>query len=174
MKYLTILLFLISLASCNVKVHTTQDNSVDFSKYKTFCWLDGCEFTYTGPNYLDDSLWRETIKDAIILELAEKGIVQDENSPDLLIDFHISVENESSVIYHHIENQYNFQPNYEADEEIIHYLKGTMIIHMVDKAQGKMVWSSESISYMSVHPELTERNFRKGIALTLKKFPSKD
>ena len=171
MKYLAIILFSLVLGSCAVKVNTMQDNSVDFSQYKTFCWLQGCEFTYTGPSYLDDSLLQETIKGAIIAELAEKGIVRDENNPDLLIDFHITVENESSVIYHHIDESYDYQPLPEIDDEIIHYLKGTMIIDIVDRAQSKMVWRSESINYMDLHPELSEKNIRKGIALTLKKFP---
>ena len=69
MKYLTLLLFSVILSGCGVKVHIVHDESADFTKYKTFCWLEGCEFTYTGPTYLDDSLLRETIKEAIIAEL---------------------------------------------------------------------------------------------------------
>jgi hypothetical protein len=172
MKYLAILLFSVILSGCGVKVNIIQDESVDFSKYKTFCWLEGCEFTYTGPRYLDDSLWRETIKEAIIAELEGKGLVRDENNPDLLIDFHISVQNETSVVYHHIDDQYDYNPF--PEDEIINYLKETMIMHMMEREQGKMVWKSESIGYMDEHPELTEKNIRKGIALTLKKFPGKE
>ena len=172
MKYLALLLLPLVLGSCSVKVHTMKDDATDFSKYKTFCWLEGCEFTYTGPRYLDDSLWRETIKAAIIAELEGKGLVRDENNADLLIDFHISVHNETSVVYHHIDDQYDYNPF--PEDEIISYLKGTMIMHMVDREQGKMVWKSESIGYMDVHPELTKKNIRKGIALTLKKFPAKE
>jgi hypothetical protein len=171
MKYLSIIVFSIVLGSCGVNVNTMQDNAVDFSQYKTFCWLKGCEFTYSGPSYLDDSLLQENIKGAIIAELEEKGIVKDENNPDLLIDFHITIENETSRIYHQIDESYEYQPLPEINDEIIHYLKGTMIIDIVDKAQAKMVWRSETINYMDLHPELTAKNIRKGIALTMKKFP---
>jgi len=169
MKYLATILFSIVLGSCAVKVNTIQDKTVDFSQYKTFCWLQGCEFTFTGPSYLDDSLWRETIKTAIIDELEAKGFVRDENNPDLLIDFYISVERKTSVAYRPIDQEYDYIP-LPADE-IINYLEGTMIIDIVDKAQGKMVWRSESIGYMEAHPELTEKNIRRGIALTMKNFP---
>jgi hypothetical protein len=172
MKYLALLLFSIIIGSCNVKVHTMQDDATDFSKYKTFCWLEGCEFTYTGPKYLDDSVWRETIKEAIIAEQEVKGLDRDENNADLLIDFHISVQYETSVVYHYIDDQYDYNPF--PEDEIINYLKGTMIMHIVDRAQGKMVWKAESIGYMDVQPELTVKNIRKGIALTLKKFPAKE
>ena len=171
MKYLAVILITIMLGGCGVKFHTMQDKSTDFSKYKTFCWLQGCEFTYSGPSYLNDSLWRERIKESIITELAEKGITMDENDPDLLIDFQIAVENETSVQYRQNEGYYQYQPFPETEDEVINYLKGTMVIHIVDKAEGKIVWRSESIGYLDVNPQLTERNIKKGIKLTLKKFP---
>ncbi|HPI81431.1 MAG TPA: DUF4136 domain-containing protein [Cyclobacteriaceae bacterium] len=159
-------------ASCSIKVHSTYDRHVDFSKYKTFCWLNGCEFTYTGPTYLNDSLLREKIKEPIVAEMNAKGFTEDNNNPDLLIDFHISVKNESSIIYHRgDDNIYEFKPF--PDQEVINYLKGTIVIHMVDKSEGRMVWRSEAIGYMDVHPDLSERNIRKGIAIALKKFPPK-
>lgn len=160
------------LASCNVKVHSSYDPSQDFTKYKTFCWLNGCEFTYSGPTYLNDSLLREKIKNSIVAELADKGITQNNDNPDLLIDFHITVKNESTIVYHRDDDiNYDFKPF--VDEEIINYLKGTIVIDMVDKSAGKMVWRSEAIGYMDVHPDLSEKNIRKGIAIALKKFPPK-
>ena len=157
---------------CSVKVHTGFDAKHDFSKYKTFCWLAGCEFTYTGPAYLDDSLLRERIKEAITVELGRKGLTKDEDNPDLLVDFHISVQNESSIIYHHQEeDRYYYQPF--PEEEVINYLKGTIVIDMVDKPEGHMVWRSEAIGYMEVHPDLSQKNIQKGIRLALRKFPPK-
>lgn len=162
----------IFISSCNIKVHSSYDQTQDFSKYKTFCWLNGCEFTYTGPTYLNDSTLREKIKEAIVAEMGKKGFTQNDNNPDLLIDFHISVENESSIIYHHGDDDiYDFRPF--PKEEVVNYLKGTLVIDMVDKAKGKMVWRSESIGYMDLHPDLSEKNIRKGIASVLRKFPPK-
>ena len=112
------------------------------------------------------------MKTAIIDELEAKGFVRDENNPDLLIDFYISVEQKTSVAYRPMDEAYDYIP-LPADE-IINYLEGTMIIDIVDKAQGKMVWRSESIGYMEAHPELSEKNIRRGIALTLKKFPPEE
>ncbi|MEQ9591951.1 MAG: DUF4136 domain-containing protein [Cyclobacteriaceae bacterium] len=170
MRYLAYLILPLIISSCAVKVHSAYDESVDFTKYKTFCWLNGCEFTFTGPDYLQDEEIREKIKEAIVAELESKGFVNDENNPDLLVDFHISVENETSVIYHHRDDdQYYYQQF--PEEEIINYLKGTIVIDIVDKAESKMVWRSESIGYMDVHPDLTDKNIRKGIASTLKDFP---
>lgn len=169
-----VILFLSSswFYGCSVKVHTGFDAKHDFTKYKTFCWLAGCEFRYTGPAYLDDSLLREQIKEAITLELGRKGLSKNEDHPDLLVDFHISVQNESSIIYHHQEEDvYYYKPF--PQEEVINYLKGTIVIDMVDKLEGHMVWRSEAIGYMDVHPDLSGKNIQKGIRLALKKFPPK-
>lgn len=171
-RFLSVILSLIVLAGCNVKVHSSFDRTQDFSEYKTFCWLNGCEFTYSGPTYLNDSLLREKIKSSIISELNRKGFTQNNDHPDLLIDFHISVKNESSIIYHHDDDNNNIYKPF-PDEQVINYLKGTIVIDMVDKSAGKMVWRSEAIGYMDVHPDLSEKNIRKGIAIALKKFPPK-
>ncbi|MBX2943094.1 MAG: DUF4136 domain-containing protein [Cyclobacteriaceae bacterium] len=172
LQLLGILSLVIILSSCSIKVHSTYDKGVDFSKYKTFCWLNGCEFTYTGPTYLNDSLIREKIRESIVAEMNKKGLMQDDDNPDLLIDFHISMENESSIIYHHGgDNVYQFKSF--PDQEVIHYLKGTIVIHMVDKVEGRMVWRSEAIGYMDINPDLSEKNIRKGIAIALKNYPPK-
>ncbi len=171
-QFLGILSLVFIISSCNVKVNSVYDKSQDFSEYKTFCWLKGCEFAFTGPTYLNDSSLREGIKEAIVAELISKGLTQDEDNPDLLIDFHISMENETSVIYHHSDdNEYEFKAF--PDREIINYLKGTIVIDMVDKSHAKMVWRSEAIGYMDVNPDLSEKNLRKGIAIALKNFPPK-
>ncbi len=171
-RFVLSVVLVITAISCNIKVNSSYDHRIDFTKYKTFCWLNGCDFTYTGPTYLNDSLLREKIKNAIIAELEEKGLKHDDNNPDLLIDFHISVENESSVVYHHRDDEpYYFQPFPEL--KVIDYLKGTIVIDMVDKSESRMVWRSESIGYMDVHPDLSEKNIRRGIGTTLKKFPPK-
>ena len=98
MKHLFIVLLFLSLSGCAVKVSSSYDETIDFNKYQTFCWLDGCEFTYTGPSYLDDSTTREYLKSAIIEELSRKGLQQNTEDPDLLIDFHVSIEDKTTVI----------------------------------------------------------------------------
>ena len=159
--------------ACSVRVNSKTDPSVDFTKYKTFCWLNGCEFTYSGPTYLEDTLLREKIKNAIIAEMEKKGLTHQEDNPDLLLDFHISVENETSVVYHHREDDYQHQFQSFPEQEVINYLVGTIVIDMVDRVEARMVWRSEAIGYMDVHPDLSEKNIRKGITTALKDFPPK-
>jgi hypothetical protein len=172
-KSLTGIFLVWILSSCSVRVKETYDHEVDFSKYKTFCWMNGCEFKFEGPSYLNDSLLKENLKVSIIRELEQKGLTQNTDNPDLLVGFTITVNDEQAIIYHRSEDSPVYYRPMESDSEIINYLKGSLIIGMADKAESRMVWQSHAIGYMELNPDLSEKNIRRGIKLVLKNFPPK-
>lgn len=161
------------MMSCQVQVKTFHDKNADFSKYKTFCWMTGCEFKFTGPSYLDDSLLRENLKVAIVDELRRKGLTQDNNNPDLLVGFTITVKDEQAIIYHRSEDTPVYYKPIDTEEESVTYLKGTLIMAMAERASSQLVWESEAVSYMELNPDFSEKNIRKGIKLVLKNYPPK-
>jgi len=164
---------LFMMAACEVQVKNIYDKNVDFTQYKTFCWMNGCEFDFVGPDYFNDSLVRENMKAVIIAELAEKGLVQDTNNPDLLIGFTVALTDEQAIIFHRPdESQFNIQP-LEHDREIVNYLKGSIILGMADRNESRMVWESQAIGYMERRPDFTPEDLRKGIKKVLKNFPPK-
>lgn len=165
------ILIVLVLAGCRMEIEENYDHSVDFSKYKTFCWMTGCEFKFNGPDYLNDSLLRESLKTSIIKELESKGLKEDTNNPDLLIGFTITLKDEQAIIYHRAEDSPVYYQPLETEREVINYLKGTLIMGMADRQESKMVWQSEAISYMELNPDFSEKNIRKGIKLVLKNFP---
>lgn len=136
--------------------------------------MDGCEFKFEGPSYLNDSSLQENLKKSIIHELERKGLTQTTDNPDLLVGLTITVSDEQAIIYHRSEDA---SPVYykpiETDREVVNYLKGSLIIGMADHAESRMVWQSHAISYMESHPDLSEKNIRRGIKLVLKNFPPK-
>jgi Domain of unknown function (DUF4136) len=156
---------------CQVRVKYSYDHSKDFGKYKTFCWMTGCEFKFTGPAYLNDSLLQQNLKRAIVEELKSKGLTEDTANPDLLVGFTITVNDEQAVIYHRAEDSPLFYKPLEIDREVVNYLKGTLIIGMADKNESSMVWESVAVSFMELNPDFSEKNIRKGIKLVLKDFP---
>jgi hypothetical protein len=173
-KTLVILACLIITSACSVQVKTSYDHEVDFSQYKTFCWMTGCEFNFTGPAYLNDPVLREHLKVAIVDELKKKGLREDTHDPDLLVGFTITVEDEQAVIYHRTEDSpVHFQPLLAENREVVNYLKGTLIIGMADKRRSQIVWESVAVSYMELNPDFSERNIRKGIKAVLKGYPPK-
>lgn len=159
-------------SGCAVNVHTIYDKQVDFGKYKTFCWMNGCEFKFSGPAYLNDSLMRSSIQKSIISELKKKGLTQDLNNPDLLVGLTVTMQDEQAIIYHRAEDTPFYRP-LENDNKVVNYLKGTLVLGMADKKDSKMVWESFAVSYMDLNPDFSEKEVLKGIKLVLKDFPPK-
>jgi Domain of unknown function (DUF4136) len=167
------ILFVLLITGCKMEIKETYDHTVDFKKYKTFCWMTGCEFKFNGPDYLNDSLLRESLKTSLIKELESKGLKEDSNNPDLLVGFTIAMKDEQAIIYHRAEDSPVYYQPIETDREVINYLKGTVIIGMADNKESRMVWQSHAVSYMELNPDFSEKNIRKGIKLVLRNFPPK-
>lgn len=170
MKQFYVLLSLALLVACN-NIRTDYDTAVDFTQYKSFCWLEGCVFTFTGPSYLNDSLVQSRVKEAIIANMQRKGLRYDDDHPDLLIDFHITIENEKAIYYHGIQDDpYYYRTTFLQPEEV-NLTKGSLLIHMVDRNKSEVIWQSQAAGYLDTPPDLSEKNIRKGIRKVLKDFP---
>jgi hypothetical protein len=92
MKTLVTLVLAFLFWSCAVTVKTAYEPQVDFSAYKSFCWLESCEFTFSGPKYLNDTIVRRNLQRAIISEMQKKGLNYLSDNPDLLLDVHVIME----------------------------------------------------------------------------------
>jgi len=171
MKTLRSIILLTLLAGCN-QINTLYNPSTDFQAFKSFCWLEGCVFKFTGPEYLNDSLVQENIKQSIILTLEKKGLRYSDENPDLLVDFHVTVEDEKVITYHNRQDEpYYYRTTFMQPEEVT-VTRGTVIIHMVDHSKSEVVWQSEAIGYLEYPPDISEKNIRKVISRMLKEFPS--
>ncbi len=157
---------------CAVKVSTTYDKTADFSSYKSYCWLQGCEFTFTGPKYLNNERIMDIVRSGIVSEMEKKGFVYNEETPDLLVDFHVTVENKETLVYRFEESRF-IQLDPLLDTDVYYYLEGTIVMDLVERESGRMVWRSKARRYLELNPELTEENLHKGIAIAMKDFPPK-
>lgn len=170
MKAIKSLFLLLVLTGCS-QVKTLYSPTTDFQVYSSFCWLEGCMFRFTGPDYLNDSIVQENIKQSIIDVLKKKGLRYSDEDPDLLVDFHITLEDEKVITYHNREDEpYYYRTSFMQPEEIV-LTKGTIIVHMVDHKKSEVVWQSEAKGYLESPPDLTKKNIQKGISKLFKNFP---
>jgi len=172
-KIFFVLVVGLAIAGCSVSVKETYDQQLDFNRYKTYCWMAGCEFNLTGPEYLNDSAAKENIRKAIEAELSRKGLTLNPDNPDLLIGFTITIKDEQAIVYHRAEDSPFFIKPLDLDKEVINYLKGSLIIGMADAKESRMVWQSHVSAYMELKPDLSETNIRKGIKQALRNYPPK-
>jgi len=172
MKKLILFVAGIALLSCSpVKVKTRFDKKIDFNQYKTWCWLNGCDIQYEGPYYLDDSTTFENIANLIAVEMQEKGFTQEDDQADLLIDFHIAIKEDSAVFARVHEEDLPFWDDYQDD--YYHFLKGSMIIDIIDREKGQVIWQSNAERYMALYPDIDPKTLKRGVKATLRNFPPK-
>lgn len=164
------LLAIVVFSSCaHVKVKTSYDPSVDFTQYKSWCWLQGCELTYQGPNYLYDSATLETIGNLVAVEMYEKGFVQLDDNSDMIVDFHIIVKEDSAIFSMvHEEDVPFLGPN---TDDYYRFLRGTLVIDIRDGPSGRMIWRTQAERLMSMRPDLKNSDIRRGVKKAMRDFP---
>ncbi len=167
------LFFLLAvIISCD-SVRTEYDSRIDFSQYKTFCWMDGCTFSYTGPAYLNRTEIQEILKNAIMDNLTKKGVNYNDTAPDLLVDFHVTIEDEVVLRYHDQEDEPHYYKTPFSRTDEVHLTKGSIVVHMVDRQRGELVWESHTEGFFENQPDLSEKNIRSAIEKVLRNFPPK-
>lgn len=182
MRTLFIVLVYLLVSSCaGVKVTSLQDPNINLNKYNTFCWIQGCELNYQGPDYGYSLERMQAIQNIIKEELESKGLVNDEIAPDLLVGFHVILEEKESIYTKHPDmmDPYVRPIRYwdAYDEfyirETYRFLKGSLIIDLIDSQTGAVVWQSTAERYMELDEQLEKDKMIKGVQKALKEFPSK-
>lgn len=182
MRTLIIALVSIIATSCaGVKVASVQDPKIDLNKYNTYCWIQGCELNYQGPDFGYSPERMQLIQNIIKEELESKGLVNDENSPDLLVGFHVILEEKQSTYTSHREmmDPYKRPIRYWDGygefykQEVYSFLKGSLVIDLIDSETGAVVWQSTAERYMLLNEQVEKDKMIKGVKRALKEFPSK-
>jgi len=109
----------------------------EWDRYQTFYCLE-CQddFNVTAPQY-DNEENRELIRKMIRSELEKKGYFYLKEDPDLLIDFHITIEDKTELLHE------AYPMGWQSKEFMtfpINYQYGTLIIHIVDRNTNQLVW----------------------------------
>jgi hypothetical protein len=159
--------------ACSVRVNTRYDPDTDFSAYRTFCWMDGCEFKIEGPDYLKREEIQQAVKEAIVRELNAKGLTEDADQPDLLVGFNITVKNDTAIVFRRLEEPPIAWMPAPQERDQIPFLRGTLIMALADKRKSEIVWQAAAVEYMEVRSRITPENITRGIKKVMRRFPPK-
>jgi hypothetical protein len=148
--------FVFLLASCASTAHIEKDDNTDFSKYKTFAWIEK-EGKNNGRNKNND-LTEQKVRDAVNKELEKTaGWRESKNNPDILLSYDVlverSVKQESEPVYSNpfartFYNPYSrrlYRVYYPSrfvgyDNYSVNTREGTVTISMIDANTEKTVW----------------------------------
>lgn len=174
MKYfwLIVLGSLITGCSNRLSVHTDTDPDYDLWSYKTFDW--GRKVNIEDPdnpiyyNELND----KRIKTAVLKEMTERGYFISEDNPDLLVHYHIIVEDQSTIIPDRFD--YMYGPYWTGmNGNLYTYKLGTLIIDIMDTDDKHLIWRgwAEAFVDRETTPRQVNKLIKEAIDKMFKKFP---
>jgi hypothetical protein len=177
---LIMVLFPLLLTNCiGVKTSSTFDPKATFDGYKTFGWIEGNAQNYEGPKYGFNSERMETLKGVMQEVLSAKGMVSTQDQPDFLVGFHTILE-EKEVFFNKNDQMMNpysrpiaYWDDYESyyNQELRRFLRGTLVIDIIDAQSDAVVWQSIASRYMEQQQNVTKSEMKKAVEKALKKFP---
>jgi Domain of unknown function (DUF4136) len=183
LAYLFTLTILVSMISCSsIKVLSDKDDSVDFTKYKTYQYYGWAE----ESNKLLTRFDQERIEAAFGEELDKRGLSHVEENGDLIITLYIVTEKKTKTTantttmggFYGYGGYYGFGPAYGWGPASSHttyneydYTVGTLIIDVYDATDKKLVWESVAKGTIDENTKGREERIQKVVAQIMDEYP---
>lgn len=181
-RFIILLAALIFSGCANMKVRTVSAPDFNALSYRSFCWIDGCEERYEGPAYALDAQDMRAIREQIGQTLESKNYLNDENAPDLLVGFHVVINEQQRLLsdspemsepYQYPTSYWEDYDNYYERRKLFKYLKGSLVIDVIDANSGNIVWQSTTQGYMDLNMKLSAADLQNVISKALHQFPTR-
>jgi hypothetical protein len=173
------------LASCGSVAHIEKDDTVNFSNFKTFAWVNSSE-TQSDNEQKPLSLTEQKVRKAVHSELAKQGWREVKNRPDVLLSYDVLVERavkeDNNPVYSQPYTRYVFNPytrRYVAiyypsqflgyDNDQYEVRQGTITVSMVDAKTNKTVWQGWTTDEVN-SKNLTSKEIESSVKSIFRKF----
>lgn len=126
-----------------ITIESNKKLNTDFSKYKTFTWASQVDHELDeGFYFLNDLVLKADIRDAVEAELEGLGYEKREGTADLVVNFRVFDEPTTLTGYESYGTTYwgDLEVREEEDFETYDVKAGTLLVNLVDKKTGQMVW----------------------------------
>lgn len=169
-------LLLACLACSGVRVTTDYDPSADFTKLRSYAWLDD-RSGVQGDRADVTSLLDRRVRRSVDAELQRKGLSSvGRTEADVLVTYHLGVETKLDV--NTIDTGYGYgrgayRGGISTHTTVTEYQEGTLLIDVIDPKSKQLVWrgSGQSRLRRSSTPEQREQRIDEAVAQILESFP---
>lgn len=175
----------ILFTSCASVAHVEKDETVNFSQYKTFAWVETSATKEMTDNKVSD-LTERNIKNAIKTELEKEGWREVNNRPDVLLSYDVLVERavkeQSNAVYSQPYTRWFFNPYARRWVRVFYpsqYLgndinevdvkEGTITVSMFDAKTDKTVWQGWTTNTVNSN-NLTSKEIQNSVKSIFRKF----
>ncbi len=147
MKKVIILAATLALSACStLKSSSDYDPNVNFNSIKNYAWVVQKNNDVT---YQLDGLMAQRVKSAVDTELQQKGMVKtDESQADVLVNYFTKVDKKINVDT--FNSNFGYSPYYgpgwgwggnmSTQTTVREYEVGTLIVDLISKETGKLIW----------------------------------
>ena len=155
-----------------VEISTEYNHNVDFSKMRTFAWLDS-QISFAEASDLQGAGQAEAlIRSKVADSLAEKGYQQlpENQRPDFLVSYHVVVTQEemSPAESPAVTTRINLEGRAEKSCERLR--KGTVIVFVLDGQSHQLLWQGVGVETARSSSEAVKRS-TSTVEKMLEEFP---
>lgn len=177
--------FVFLLASCASTAHIEKDDNADFTKYKTFAWVE--KKGMDNNDRKNNDLAERKVRDAVSKELeTTAGWRESKNNPDVLLSYDVLVEKstkqQSDPVYSNpfartFYNPYSrrfYRVYYPSrfvgyDNYDVNTREGTVTISMIDANTEKTVWQGWATNEVN-SSNMTSKEIQTSVRAIFRKF----
>lgn len=191
LNYVLSFSFLISilLMSCGPKVKTNKMAGVDMDSFSSYAFLPNQDTIQTS-NY-NNEMVNELVINQVREKMQEKGYRLDRSQPDLLVYYHLMLDEEMAVNASPVYTNYSYyRPgfyvgpyfrNYAYNNyftipriagtnvEQIPYKEGTIVIDLIDRRSNEIIWRGSAADVVT--PNNLQEEIRAYISEIFEQFP---
>jgi len=175
-----LLAVLLTVSGCGSSISVNHDYDVNapFEDYRTFDWIPQQTAPPGNANTAlqQNDLLDKRIKNAVADALAEKGIIPNAGNPDVLLVYHVGVQDKVQVT----DWGYRYGDSYWGwggrEVDVYNYKQGTLIIDMIDARTQQLVWrgaGQKPIDDGNRSPEKSDEEIRKAVGKIMSQYPPK-
>jgi len=174
------------LAGCASVAHVEKDDSVNFSKYHSYTWVEAQASKDDSAKTKVSDLTERKIKDAVNAELAKAGWRESKARPDVLISYDVVVErgvkDNTDPVYSQPFTRYVYNPytrrwialyypseflGYERNQRSVK--EGTVTVNVIDAKTEKTVWQGWTTDEVNSQ-NLTTKEIQNAVKSIFRKF----
>lgn len=160
-KYFIPLLLLIG-CSPELQVFTDFDRDVEVHRLTKYNWLPVQQIESRNNPIDFNELTDKRIKTAVNEQLKDKGYVYSEDGAQLIVHYHVIIENKASV---------RTEPLGYYSLDTRRYDEGTLIIDFMDSRNCDLIWRGWAVSVLDDDKAISEKLIRKAVNEIFKEFP---
>ena len=172
------------VVSCATPAYVEKDDAADFSRYKSFAWIDNSNNKEGKGN--QNELLKNNVREAVNAKLLKEGWKEDRSKPDVLLNYDMMVERTtremrdpvysqpfSRIFYNPYSRRFGriYYPSsfLGYDNNTVSVREGTLTITMLDARSDKTIWQGWTTDEIR-NRNVTKKEVQKSVQNIFRKF----